>query len=310
MLAQGAAGDSAIQHGNERDVRQTLGSSASSHPSQGAEIKPERIIVSPEPGKRQSGVESLPLPEFNRPQESVSAISGGQAQGFAQGAVGDSAIQYGSARDVPPIPGSFPSVPENPSQGDYPKPEGIPASLEAGKRGSEVESLPLPESTHSAGRESGASGRNTSQGATTATPEDNVPQYPGSDAPQTSRPSAPLTQAMEDRSTGHPTDADMPTAPGSAFKENLSARGNKLREEVANSTEDNHRTVETASTSLTQQGAKVQQKVKSEQGRYVTGRVIKKAAKEGMGTLEDLRNLAKGTSSDLRKLSDGEPQQK
>jgi hypothetical protein len=72
----------------------------------------------------------------------------------------------------------------------------------------------------------------------------------------------------------------------------------------------NNQVISQESTSLSQEGAAIEKKVKNEQGRYVTGRVVKKAAQEGMGIFQDLRDLGKKATNDVKKMFDGEPQQK
>jgi conjugal transfer mating pair stabilization protein TraG len=96
----------------------------------------------------------------------------------------------------------------------------------------------------------------------------------------------------------------------SAFTNDLPTRAEQFRESTAQSIDTNSQNLSQSSSGLSQEGAATEQKVQHEQGRYVTGRVVQKAYKEGAGTLEDLVNLGKGAGSSLRKISTEEPQQK
>jgi hypothetical protein len=71
-----------------------------------------------------------------------------------------------------------------------------------------------------------------------------------------------------------------------------------VREEGASFINTNSEYIDVASNKVSGQGAKVQKKVKDQQGRYVTGRVLEKVGQEINSTLKDIGNL------------NGEPQQK
>ena len=72
-----------------------------------------------------------------------------------------------------------------------------------------------------------------------------------------------------------------------------------VREEGASFININSEYIDTASNKVSGQGSKIQKKVKDQQGRYVTGRVLEKVGQEIASTVDDLTNF-----------KNGEPQQK
>lgn len=103
---------------------------------------------------------------------------------------------------------------------------------------------------------------------------------------------------------------DVQNQGASTFKNDLSAQGETFRENASQAIEASNQAISQASSSLSQEGSEIEKKVQQEQGRSVTGRVVEKAAKEGMDALRDFKNLGKGTAEDLKKISSGESQQK
>ncbi len=95
------------------------------------------------------------------------------------------------------------------------------------------------------------------------------------------------------------------------FPEKVAERGEDLREESAHIISVHNRGIDESSGVLSGQGSTIEQKVESQQGGYVTGRVLKKAGDEAAGTWNDLTGSEKGEPhSEAYKKIQGEPQQK
>jgi len=145
--------DNAIVYLNDTDSSHSHGSSASmsGHLSQGEGYKSAAFPAFYEAGKRPSKVESLPLPEFNRPHEGEGIVAGRQGQEMAHGIERIDNIPYESDRNALQTPGISPSDSHPLSQGGNFMPEEKPVLPEPGNKQSNidpltrVESLPLLE---------------------------------------------------------------------------------------------------------------------------------------------------------------------
>jgi conjugal transfer mating pair stabilization protein TraG len=99
----------------------------------------------------------------------------------------------------------------------------------------------------------------------------------------------------------------------SIFNTDLSTQGERFRESTSQAIDANGQKISQSTANLSQEGAEIEQKVAHEQGRYVTKKVVEKAAKETQGVLQDIDNFEKQNLdqrlNDLRKAN-GKPQQK
>jgi conjugal transfer mating pair stabilization protein TraG len=97
------------------------------------------------------------------------------------------------------------------------------------------------------------------------------------------------------------------------FNKDLSTQGEKFRESTSQAIDANSQKISQSTANLSQEGAEIEKKVAHEQGRYVTKKVVEKAAKETQGVFQDIDNFEKQNLdqrlNDLRKAN-GKPQQK
>lgn len=96
----------------------------------------------------------------------------------------------------------------------------------------------------------------------------------------------------------------------SLFASNVSSQGAQFRSGISQAVDEAHQGIAQGASGISQESSTIQQKVEAEQGRSVTVRMGKNVLEEGRETVSDLKDAWNGTGNDLRKINQGEPQQK